>query len=157
MLSKVWESHWLTDSQTTLDYSCVCANGLSPNASEFSQTIPYFECTEYGTQCVAKCNGDSTCQSACRTNNLCGAQSPKRVTLSTTSTTSASATGTQSGATKTTSEARLNTGFGTAQTSTSSGGGGGSSGAEALVIDFGRTYGLALVLAAVCGGFVVML
>lgn len=157
MLLKPWESHWLTDSQTTLDYSCVCANGLSPNASEFSLTIPYFECTEYGTQCVAKCNGDSTCQSACRTNNLCGAQSPKRVTLSTTSTTSASATGTQSGATKTTGEAPLNTGFGTAQTPTSSGGGGGSSGAEALAIDFGRTYGLALVLAAVCGGFMVML
>lgn len=50
----------------TLDYSCVCASGLSPNATEYSQTIPYFICTEYNTQCVANCGRDSACASSCR-------------------------------------------------------------------------------------------
>jgi len=34
-----------------LSYECICGNGLSPNASEYSQTLPYFECQEYGNQC----------------------------------------------------------------------------------------------------------
>lgn len=50
----------------TLDYSCVCASGLTPNATEYSQTIPYFICTEYNTQCVARCGQNSACASACR-------------------------------------------------------------------------------------------
>jgi hypothetical protein len=52
----------LTQIQATLDYSCVCGNGLSPNATEFSQTLPYFICTQYGTNCVAGCGGDNLCQ-----------------------------------------------------------------------------------------------
>lgn len=51
---------------TTLDYACVCSSGLIPNASEYSQTIPYYECTEYNTQCVNGCGQDSTCAAACR-------------------------------------------------------------------------------------------
>lgn len=55
-----------TCDQRTLDYACVCASGLIPNATEFSQTIPYFICTEQNNQCVTNCNGNSACQSACR-------------------------------------------------------------------------------------------
>jgi cobalamin biosynthesis Mg chelatase CobN len=63
--------HWRQDTKAdskkaTLSWSCVCDNGQTPNASEYSQTIPYFECTESNNDCVANCNGDSTCQSACR-------------------------------------------------------------------------------------------
>src|SRR5271163_1563967 len=78
--------------QTTLDFDCVCGNGQSPNASEYSQTIPYFECQEYGDQCVAACNGDSTCQGACRDNNPCGAQNPTRVNVTSTSSAMSSTT-----------------------------------------------------------------
>ncbi|OOF96349.1 hypothetical protein ASPCADRAFT_206542 [Aspergillus carbonarius ITEM 5010] len=79
----------------TLVYDCTCSNGLSPNASQYSQTIPYFICTEENNQCVTQCNGNSTCQSNCRTEHPCGAQNPKRVNITTTAgatATSASAT-----------------------------------------------------------------
>ncbi|RKF71553.1 hypothetical protein GcC1_097005 [Golovinomyces cichoracearum] len=69
----------------TLTFSCVCENGLSPNASEFSQTLPFFVCQEYGNQCVAACDGDTLCQGACREDHPCGAQNPTRVNATSTS------------------------------------------------------------------------
>ncbi|KAB8238471.1 uncharacterized protein BDW43DRAFT_117155 [Aspergillus alliaceus] len=71
----------------SLTYSCICSNNLTPNASEYSQTIPYFMCTEQNNQCVKNCDGDSTCQSDCRSKNPCGAQDPKRVNTTTSATT----------------------------------------------------------------------
>lgn len=49
-----------------LTYQCVCDNGLSPNITQYSQTLPYFICQQWGNNCVAGCNGDNTCQSKCR-------------------------------------------------------------------------------------------
>lgn len=46
--------------------------------------MPYYICTETNTQCVNACKTD-TCRDACRTDNPCGAQSPKRVNVTTTS------------------------------------------------------------------------
>lgn len=76
--------------QRTLAYYCVCSNNLSPNASQYSETIPYFVCTEHNNQCVNACaSGDSICQSDCRTQNPCGAQAPTRVNVTTTTATHA--------------------------------------------------------------------
>ncbi|KAL4936498.1 hypothetical protein BDV06DRAFT_227848 [Aspergillus oleicola] len=62
----------------TLVYSCICSNGQTPNASEYSQTIPYYLCTEQNNRCVSACaQTDSSCQSSCRTQNPCGAQNPR--------------------------------------------------------------------------------
>ncbi|KAE8382233.1 hypothetical protein BDV26DRAFT_254133 [Aspergillus bertholletiae] len=71
----------------SLVYSCICSNNQSPNATEYSQTIPYFVCTEQNSQCVTNCNGEQQCQSNCRTKNPCGAQDPKRVNTTTSATT----------------------------------------------------------------------
>ncbi|KAF1832355.1 hypothetical protein BDW02DRAFT_428191 [Decorospora gaudefroyi] len=60
----------------TLTYSCICENGVSPNITQFSQTLPYFICTEWGQNCVAACGGDNSCQSACLEDHPCGAQNP---------------------------------------------------------------------------------
>ena len=62
----------------TLTYGCVCGNGLQPNVSEYSLTIPYFTCTEWGNQCVERCEGDSACASSCRQDHPCGALNPTR-------------------------------------------------------------------------------
>ncbi|KAJ5630480.1 uncharacterized protein N7484_010580 [Penicillium longicatenatum] len=67
-------------SPNTLSYVCECSNGLSPNSSQYSQTMPYFICTEANNQCVAKC-ADAMCQSACRSDHPCGAQDPVRVNI----------------------------------------------------------------------------
>ena len=67
-----------------MSFSCVCSDGQSPNASEFSQTIPYFLCTETNNECVKNCeSGDNKCASDCRDNNPCGAQEPTRLNTST--------------------------------------------------------------------------
>ncbi|EME79776.1 uncharacterized protein MYCFIDRAFT_112372, partial [Pseudocercospora fijiensis CIRAD86] len=81
---------------TSLTYSCVCDNGLSPNVSEYSQTLPYYICTEWGSQCVSNCRNDNTCAAACRQDHPCGALNPKRQntsTLTRTMTSSATAGG----------------------------------------------------------------
>ncbi|KAK8121925.1 hypothetical protein PG984_010595 [Apiospora sp. TS-2023a] len=80
-----------------LTYGCVCADNKQPNISEYTLTLPYFTCTEWGTQCVKKCGSDNECSSDCRQNHPCGARSPQKPN----STTSATESATSSGATAT--------------------------------------------------------
>ena len=142
--------------QSTLDYSCVCSNGQQPNASEYSQTIPYYECTTAATDCVNNCNSaDSSCQSACRTAHPCGAQNPMRVNTSTVSSTMAAATSSGASATADSTAKGGYTGFGGSSKAT--GTSAATHQAQALALGFGRMYGLATVLACVCGGFMLML
>jgi len=141
---------------TDLTYDCVCGNGQSPNASEFSQTLPYFICTEYGTQCVANCGGDTTCQSNCRSQHPCGAQNPTRVNVTTTSSTSA--TTVPAGATSGTAGV-VYTGLGGVATATntpSSSTSNTKSGAQAA-LDLGRSYGLAVVFGGIFAGFALVM
>ncbi|RDW73174.1 hypothetical protein BP6252_07081 [Coleophoma cylindrospora] len=139
---------------SSLTFDCICGNGLSPNASEYSQTLPYFICTEYDTQCVTACNGDTTCQAACRDDHPCGAQNPTRVNTSTSSSMSSTATGAGSSATAPVvytglgGNAATKTGSSSSATSTS------KSGAQAA-LDLGRSYGLAVVFAGLFAGFAV--
>lgn len=83
----------------TLTYGCVCGNGLQPNLSEYSLTIPYFTCTEWGTQCVAGCNGDNACASSCRQDHPCGAQDPTKPNKTATATQSSTAASSTASAT----------------------------------------------------------
>lgn len=132
----------------TLTFDCVCGNGLSPNASEFSQTIPFFECQEYGNQCVAACGGNTPCQSACRQDHPCGAQNPTRVNTTTTATmasTTADVTGTG---------AAVFTGLAGATTTPSSST---KKNAGNAALDMGRAYGLAVVGAGIFAGFALVL
>jgi hypothetical protein len=128
-------------------------NGMSPNASEFSQTIPYFQCQVYGTQCVASCNGDSTCQGACREDNPCGAQDPTRVNVTSTSSAMASTTlpaGASSG-----TAGVVYTGLGGVATPTTSADDTKHNSASA--IEFGRSYGLVAVFTGLFAGFALVM
>jgi len=148
-----------TCNATLLAYSCVCSNGLQPNASQYSQTLPYFVCTEWGNQCVAACGTDNTCASACRDNHPCGAQNPVRANTSTiTSTMSSTSTGVPVGAT-TSGGVTLYTGFGgSAPTSTASSGSATSgASAAAMALDIGQSYGIVVVAASFFGGFALLL
>ncbi|CAG8573590.1 9102_t:CDS:2 [Paraglomus brasilianum] len=61
---------------TNLSYDCRCSNGLAPNASEYTQTIPYFECTYDVDACTKACpTADQTCIAGCQKN--CTAEHPK--------------------------------------------------------------------------------
>ncbi|KAI8954894.1 hypothetical protein F4801DRAFT_411977 [Xylaria longipes] len=91
-----------------LTYGCVCENGMSPNLSEYSLTLPFFICQEWGNQCVNNCNGDAACASDCRQNHPCGALNPTR----TNTTSSSTSTATETGAAATTSAGQIFNGLG---------------------------------------------
>lgn len=137
-------------SPDTLIYQCVCADGTTPNATEYSETIPYYLCTEANTQCVERCQGSAACQSACREDHPCGAKNPTRVNTSTVSTMSATATATTSSA----AGDVIYTGFAGSTPTTVSGAG---TSAARVAVELGRGYGLAVVAAGVFAGFAVLL
>lgn len=126
----------------SLIYSCICDNDMSPNASQYSQTIPYFLCTEANNECVKNCNGISSCQSACRDDHPCGAQNPKRVNVSST----ASATSNPTNPVQSTTLAAF-TGEPTKK----------SAAVRASAVDLGHVYGLCVVVGGFIAGFAVLL
>ncbi|TKA28141.1 hypothetical protein B0A50_04112 [Salinomyces thailandicus] len=163
-----------------LTYACICSNGLSPNLTQYSQTLPFFTCQEWGNQCVSNCGGDNTCASDCRSNNPCGALDPVRVNTSTASssmmsmTVSVSASGTgsaggQAGATTGGDGGVVYTGLGgdSAASSTASGSSSGGAatsvfqgaapGLRAAALGMGQTFGALGVMGLLFGGFAVLL
>jgi hypothetical protein len=131
----------------TLSYSCVCQDGSSPNASEYSQTIPYFICSETNNQCVSNCGQDNTCSNACRADNPCGAQDPTRINA----TTSATAAATSGG--QTVAGGVVHTGFGGAAVTGTPGANGKKSAAVSTVQAVGQVYGMGVVVASILAGF----
>ncbi|KAI7639355.1 hypothetical protein KC319_g14452, partial [Hortaea werneckii] len=165
---------------TTLTYACICANGLSPNISEYSQTLPYYICQEWTNQCVANCApADNACASSCRADHPCGALNPTRVNTSTVSSTMSRTTAGGSGEATTTGGDTVYTGFGgdsaAAASSTGAGSGGDGDGAEAsgnaavgsvggmpvvfrtAALGVGQTFGALGVVGVLVGGVAVLL
>ena len=63
--------------QDTLQATCICDNNMSPNLTEFTQTLPYNICQQWGTNCVKACGqGENACADSCRADHPCGAQDP---------------------------------------------------------------------------------
>ncbi|RVX66346.1 hypothetical protein B0A52_09954 [Exophiala mesophila] len=139
----------------TLSYSCVCSNGLSPNASEYSLTIPYYICTQYNTNCQEACGLDNTCAAACIQDHPCGATNPTRVNTTSISTMTTS-TSTARGAASTVSDGVVYTGFGGSSTATASPASGSSSNSAPtrMLIEAGRMYGIATVGAVIFAGVI---
>ncbi|KAK2857295.1 hypothetical protein FQN49_004839 [Arthroderma sp. PD_2] len=134
----------------SLSFDCTCSNGKTPNATEYSQTIPYFICTESNNKCVKACGGVQACQSACREDHPCGAQNPSPPNSTTNPTMSA----TQS-ASKTATSGAVYTGFGDGSASTGTPEEG-MAGQQAL-LHAGQMYGMAAVLTGFLAGFAVLL
>ncbi|WYZ44168.1 hypothetical protein EsH8_VII_000604 [Colletotrichum jinshuiense] len=129
----------------TLTYSCICGNGQQPNMTEYSLTLPYHTCQEYGNQCVKNCGlANNNCASACREDHPCGAQNPTR--QNTTSTSTATATASQ------TSGAIFTGMAGDSGSSSSSG-----SGSGAAALEMGRGTGMAILVGSMLGGVAFLL
>ncbi|KFX89609.1 hypothetical protein O988_08573 [Pseudogymnoascus sp. VKM F-3808] len=127
----------------TLTYDCVCGNGLSPNMTEYSLTIPFHICIEWGQQCVKGCNDVNTCQAACVEQHPCGALDPSRVNA--TATTSSSAPG----ATSTSSDPVVYDGAGDDSTASPDA----KPNAAQAAPDMGRSYGLSIVFVGIFAAF----
>ncbi|QPC63638.1 hypothetical protein HYE67_005869 [Fusarium culmorum] len=138
----------------SLTYGCICGDGKQPNMSEYSLTLPFYVCQEWGNQCVGDCAGSASCASDCRQNNPCGAQDPKK--YNTTST----ATGT--GAVKATASATddANTVYtdtpGSDSDDNDSDSPASTKSNGASVIEVGRTWGLTIVLGTMFAGFAML-
>ena len=149
---------------TGLSYSCICSSGLEPNASMYTQTLPYFVCTEWGNECVSNCGSDNACANSCRADHPCGARHPQPAnkTSSISASSSMSSTSAPAGASVGAS-GTIYTGFGGAAATSSSASGSSSSGSSsssssaATALQFGQSSGLFVVAAGMLGGFALLL
>ncbi|RGP57646.1 cdp-alcohol phosphatidyltransferase protein [Fusarium sporotrichioides] len=138
----------------TLTYGCICGDGKQPNVSEYSLTLPFYVCQEWGNQCVTDCGGSASCASDCRENNPCGAEDPKKYNTTSTATgtgaVKATASATDDGTTVYTdtpgSESNDDDSDSAASTKTNG----------AAVIEVGRTWGLTIVLSTIFAGFAML-
>ncbi|KAM7196134.1 hypothetical protein V8F20_007169 [Naviculisporaceae sp. PSN 640] len=133
----------------TLQYGCLCANNMRPNLSEYSMTIPFHTCQQYGNECVKDCGAvNNQCASDCRELNPCGAQNPQKVNTTSSSTLEPTATPSKN----------PNQVFdGLAGDATDAANSNNNQGSGAGALQFGQTYGLAVVLTSLFAGFAIML
>lgn len=80
-----------------LSYSCVCDDNVAPNITMYTQTMPYFICQQWGTQCQKDCNGDNTCADKCTADHPCGAVTPFKGNATASPSASGTASATKSG------------------------------------------------------------
>ncbi|KAL5346593.1 hypothetical protein ACLOAV_008300 [Pseudogymnoascus australis] len=132
----------------TLTFDCTCGNGLSPNMTEYSLTIPFHICIEWGQQCVAGCGGVSTCQAACTEDHPCGAQDPPRVI-----TTSTTTSGAHGAASTTDSGPAAHNGFGSGSGPDTTEGTLTFPNAARTALNIGRSYGLSIVFTGIFAAF----
>jgi hypothetical protein len=128
----------------TLVATCVCDNGMSPNLTQYTQTLPYNICQQWGTNCVADCGiGENACADTCRKDHPCGAQDPFKGNATTTSSgASHASTAKPTGTNEATTSIPV-TGFAGA-TSTPD-----SPGAASSLVGFGASYGMAVTLVGI--------
>ncbi|RMZ82986.1 hypothetical protein DV737_g1812, partial [Chaetothyriales sp. CBS 132003] len=106
--------------QTTLDYTCTCANGTEPDCTAFIGTVPYFECQQTYIQCIADNPNDAEAQATCASNEQCGTRNATAEELAASSA-SAESTASSTSASSTASATASSTTSGSAASSTSSG------------------------------------
>lgn len=123
----------------TLTYGCLCGDGKQPDMTLYTLTLPYFVCTEAGTQCVAACGQDNECSRVCREDNPCGAQDP--------SPPNSTRTGSAPKPTETEDEDQVFDGLD---------GDEGSGDEGASPAQFGRAYGLVAVMGSLFVGFAML-
>ncbi|KAF6832479.1 hypothetical protein CPLU01_06162 [Colletotrichum plurivorum] len=130
----------------SLTYGCVCGDGNQPNMTEYTLSLPYHVCQEYGNQCVKACGiGANQCASDCLEDHPCGATNPTRQNTTSTGTATATATSSQtSGA--------IFTGMAGDDNSGSSG-----SGSGAAALGLGREAGMAVLVGSLLGGIALLL
>ncbi|KAJ4266204.1 hypothetical protein NW762_004185 [Fusarium torreyae] len=132
----------------SLTYGCICGDGKQPNVSEYSLTLPYYVCQEWGNQCVEDCAGSASCASDCRQNNPCGASNPKKYNTTSTATGTAAVKATASASDDGTTIYTGNPGDEDDDSDGKSNG--------AVAIEAGRTWGLAVVLSTMFVGFAML-
>ncbi|KAF5642717.1 cdp-alcohol phosphatidyltransferase [Fusarium sp. NRRL 25303] len=139
----------------TLTYGCICGDGKQPNVSEYSLTLPFYVCQEWGNQCVEDCKGSASCASDCRQNHPCGASNPKKYNATSTATDTAAVKATAS-ATDDPNVVYTGTPGGDDDDDSDSDSSTTTKTNGAAVIEAGRTWGLTVVLSTIFAGFAML-
>lgn len=137
----------------TLTYGCICSDGKQPNVSEYSLTLPFYVCQEWGNQCVEDCKGSASCASSCREDNPCGASNPKKYNTTSTATDSAAVKATASA---TDDPNTVYTGTPGSDDDDDSESAESTKTNGASVIEVGRTWGLTIILGTIFTGFAML-
>lgn len=130
-----------------LYFLCKCEGNVEPNATQYSQTIPYFTCSLQLTDCVNNCGTNPSCQTECKKSFKCGATDPTKP-----SKTAQSASATPSKTGDSSSGDGSDSGFATSDGGNA--GGNGGSGAGSLVLQLGSSYGLGVVAVGIAVAFI---
>lgn len=143
--------------QNTLTYGCVCADGTTPNTSDYEQTLPSFVCRKYRDQCVANNPRDKDAQDACLAIE-CGTKLPTEdsasSTVSSASSATESASSTGSGSSEASETASSTSGSEEAASQTASDGAASATADSAAVaLNLASTYGTGLLAAGILGAF----
>jgi len=80
-----------TCDSTTLQFSCLCESGQTPNVSDYGQTLPSLECEEWVSQCVTAHPNDLPGLTFCRS-FMCGSQNASSAGAGATTTSSVAST-----------------------------------------------------------------
>jgi len=123
--------------------------------TEYSLTLPYFICQQWGQQCVAGCGSSNICQSDCLQKHPCGAQDPTRVNSTSTSRTATATQGTGTGDASAAGStgAVVYSGFGSDSTVAAGAAASTPTSAAQAAMDLGRSYGLPAVFAGLFAVF----
>lgn len=111
--SQVWQSSPLTAFQNTLKFDCVCADGTTPDVSQYQQSVPFYVCEANYGQCIDAHPNDANGQRACKQAANCGTKNASAADATSSSaapsSTIAMATSSESGASSTSVAAQSTT------------------------------------------------
>ncbi|KAL1304872.1 hypothetical protein AAFC00_003795 [Neodothiora populina] len=146
-----------TCDSNTLTYNCTCATGSTPNITDFQQTLPFFICQQWITDCVAghpnDLDGITACHSVtCGDRNASSASSSSSSSSSASSTSSAAASSSSGAAASATSAAASAT-SGAASAASSAAAATSSSAASSAAIGVAMNYGTGVLAAGMLAVF----
>ncbi|KAK6064510.1 hypothetical protein SCUP234_12977 [Seiridium cupressi] len=83
----------------TLDYTCTCSSGSSPDMNEYQDSLPFYICTQAFDNCISANVGSQTGQANCTTTikDQCGTKLASDSSSSSSTTSAASSSGTATG------------------------------------------------------------
>ncbi|GAB7349553.1 hypothetical protein MBLNU459_g0251t2 [Dothideomycetes sp. NU459] len=74
-----------------LTYVCTCQSGSTPNISDYTQTLPFYVCEQWRTDCTADHPNDLDGQTACQS-LVCGSKNASESSTSSSSSSAAAST-----------------------------------------------------------------
>jgi len=134
---------------TLLTYSCLCANGSSPDLKDYKTTLPDFICEQAFANCINANPNDLTAQTACKSDiqSQCGFLDLANYTASSSTSSSAASSSTSAPASSSSTTAATTTAASTSASASA------TKASAAMALSVGQDYGVGFVAAGVVAAF----